>query len=78
MKHILLTDALPEEALVELQALVNDGKCRASDFRPITRRYAKELLAKGLDADYLAYALEYLVSLSMRGGEGANLVTEGN
>ena len=56
-----LSDLLPKEAIDQISALIQRGECDASAIKPITQRYAKELLAKGVDADYLAYAIEFTV-----------------
>jgi len=58
MRHAQLKDLLPPEALREVEALMKAGKCDADNLKPITRRYTADLLAKGVDADYLAYSIE--------------------
>jgi hypothetical protein len=60
MRHVKLGDLLPAEALAQIEALAESGKCTAEHLRPITNRYRDELLAKEVDADYLAYAIEYV------------------
>lgn len=59
---VRLHDLLPERALAEIQQLAERGECVARNLKPITNRYKAELLAKGVDADYLAYAIEYLLA----------------
>jgi len=59
MRRARLEDLLPLEALNEVQKLMQEGNCTATHLKPITHRYRTELLAKGVDADYLAYAIEY-------------------
>jgi hypothetical protein len=54
-----LGEILPDEAVGQISDLINAGKTTSADFKVVTRRYREHLLARGVDADYLAYALEY-------------------
>lgn len=57
MPSVPLTELLPEEALAEITLLMREGRCRVENLKVITRRYRAELLGKGVDSDYLAYAI---------------------
>jgi hypothetical protein len=57
MPSIPLRDLLPDEALAEITLLMRQGRCGADNLMQVTRRYHDELRAKGVDSDYLAYAI---------------------
>lgn len=57
-RAVPLRDLLPTEALAEIEQLAKEGHCDVEHLKIITNRYKDELLAKGVDADYLAYAIE--------------------
>lgn len=58
MRTTQLKELLPAEALREVEKLAKAGTCTAQNLKTITHRYKEELLKKGVDADYLAYAIE--------------------
>ena len=53
-----LADLLPEDAIAELIDLAELGRYAKRELMPVLERYRRELLAKGIDADYLGYVLE--------------------
>lgn len=57
-----LGDLLPDVALVEIKELADRGECVARNLKPITNRYKDALLAKGVDADFLAYVIEHMLN----------------
>lgn len=57
MPSVPLRKLLPEEALAEITVLMREGRCGAENLKQITRRYRSALLARGVDSDYLAYAI---------------------
>ena len=57
MPSVPLTELLPEEALAEIALLMRQGRCVAENLKRVTDRYRDELLAKGIDSEYLAYAI---------------------
>lgn len=62
MRHLTLGDLIPDAGIVEITALVNAGKHKASDFKPVLAKYKDILAEKEVDVGYLAYALEYAVT----------------
>lgn len=56
-----ISDLLPPEAIDQIGVLIEQGRCTVTTLKPITNKYKEELLAKGVDADYLAYAIEFAV-----------------
>ena len=57
MPSVPLRELLPEEALAEITTLMREGRCGAENLKQVTHRYRSALLAKGIDSDYLAYAI---------------------
>ena len=57
MASVSLRELLPEEALAEITQLMREGRCVAENLKVITARYRSALLTKGIDCEYLAYAI---------------------
>lgn len=57
MPSVPLRELLPEEALAEIATLMREGRCDAENLKQVTHRYRSALLTKGIDSDYLAYAI---------------------
>lgn len=57
-RQTTLADLLPEDAIAELIGMAELGRYSKRDLMPVIERYRSELLAKGVDADYLGYVLE--------------------
>lgn len=62
MASVQLRDLLPDDALAEITLLMREGRCGAENVKQVTRRYHRELLAQGIDSDYLAYAIAMKVA----------------
>jgi hypothetical protein len=62
MASMRLLDLLPDDALAEITLLMREGRCVAENLKHVTGRYKNELLARGIDSEYLAYAIALKVS----------------
>lgn len=62
MAAIKLEDLLPDDALAEITLLMREGRCVAENVKRVTLRYRRELLARGIDSEYLAYAIALKVT----------------
>jgi hypothetical protein len=62
VRHKALGELLPEQGINDLITLVKAHPNPTIDqLKGVTRKYKDELLTKGVDADYLAYALQLYV-----------------
>lgn len=59
--EVALADLLPVDAFSEIESLAGSGLCDISALKKITNRYRDILLSKGVDADYLAYAILFML-----------------
>ena len=62
MASIRLLDLLPDDALAEITLLMREGRCGAENLKHVTGRYKRELSTRGIDSEYLAYAIALKVS----------------
>lgn len=62
MASMRLLDLLPDDALAEITRLMREGRCVAENLMHVTGRYKNELRARGIDSEYLAYAIALKVS----------------
>jgi hypothetical protein len=62
MASMRLLDLLPDDALAEITMLMREGRCGAENLKRVTGRYKSELRARGIDSEYLAYAIALKVS----------------
>lgn len=64
MASVSLRELLPEDAIAEITLLMREGRCVAENVKRVTWRYRSELAARGVDSEYLAYAIALKVSQS--------------
>lgn len=62
MPSVPLNELLPQDALAEITLLMREGRCVAENVKHVTERYKTELLARGIDSEYLAYAIALKVA----------------
>ena len=62
MASVSLRELLPEDAIAEITLLMREGRCVAENLKRVTGRYRNELLARGIDSEYLAYAIALKVA----------------
>lgn len=62
MASVQLRELLPDDALAEITQLMREGRCVVENVKCVVGRYRCELLARGIDSDYLAYAIALQVA----------------